>query len=53
MCLDKRGRPQFRDLLFHRGEPCFYAFDLLMNDGKDIADGEAHRSKARTQPPTD
>jgi len=25
VCLDKRGRPQFRDLLFHRGEPCFYA----------------------------
>ena len=20
---------QFRDLLFHRGEPCFFAFDLL------------------------
>ena len=36
VCLDKRGRPQFRDLLFHRGEPCFYAFDLLMSDGKDL-----------------
>jgi hypothetical protein len=24
VCLDKRGRPQFRDLLFHRGEPCFF-----------------------------
>ena len=36
VCLDKRGRPQFRDLLFHRGEPCFFAFDLLMYDGKDI-----------------
>ena len=36
VCLDKRGRPQFRDLLFHRGEPCFYAFDLLMCDGKDL-----------------
>jgi bifunctional non-homologous end joining protein LigD len=36
VCLDKRGRPQFRDLLFHRSEPCFYAFDLLMYDGKDI-----------------
>ena len=22
VCLDKRGRPQFRDLLFHGGEPC-------------------------------
>ena len=36
VCLDKRGRTQFRDLLFHRGEPCFYAFDLLMSDGKDL-----------------
>src|SRR5690242_19548989 len=36
VCLDKRGKPQFRDLLFHRSEPCFYAFDLLMYDGKDI-----------------
>src|SRR5437868_12904908 len=36
VCLDRRGRPQFRDLLFHRGEPCFFAFDLLMSDGKDI-----------------
>jgi bifunctional non-homologous end joining protein LigD len=36
VCLDKRGRPQFNDLLFHRGEPCFFAFDLLMADGKDI-----------------
>jgi bifunctional non-homologous end joining protein LigD len=36
VCLDKRGRPQFRDLLFHRGEPCFCAFDLLMSDGKDL-----------------
>jgi bifunctional non-homologous end joining protein LigD len=35
--LDKRGRPQFRDLLFHRGNyPCFLAFDLLMRDGKDL-----------------
>ena len=36
VCLDKRGRPQFRDLLFHRGERCFFAFDLLMSDGKDL-----------------
>src|SRR5437868_2408522 len=36
VCLDKLGRPQFRDLLFHRGEPCFFAFDLLMADGKDL-----------------
>jgi len=36
VCLDKRGKPQFRDLLFHRGEPCFFAFDLLMTNGKDF-----------------
>ena len=36
VCLDKRGRPQFNDVLFHRGEPCFFAFDLLMSDGKDL-----------------
>jgi hypothetical protein len=34
VCLDRKGRPQFEDLLFHRGVPCFFAFDLLY-DGKD------------------
>lgn len=34
VCLDRKGRPQFKDLLFHKGTPCFYAFDLL-HDGKD------------------
>jgi bifunctional non-homologous end joining protein LigD len=34
--LDKHGRPQFRNLLLHRGNyPCFMAFDLLMHDGKN------------------
>jgi bifunctional non-homologous end joining protein LigD len=36
VCLDKRGRPQFRDLLFHRVAPCFFAFDLPMSNGKDL-----------------
>lgn len=36
VCLDKRGKPQFNDLLLHPGEPCFLAFDLLMADGKDL-----------------
>ena len=27
---------QFNDVLLHRGEPCFFAFDLLMADGKDL-----------------
>jgi bifunctional non-homologous end joining protein LigD len=38
--LDKKGRPQFRDLLFHRGNyPCFLGFDLLMMYGKDCRRG--------------
>ena len=36
VCVDEQGKPQFRDLLFHRCEPCFFAFDLLMADGKDV-----------------
>ena len=35
--VDRRGRPQFKNLLFHRGNPpCFFAFDLLTCDGKDL-----------------
>src|SRR6266568_3176768 len=35
--LDKRGRPQFKNLMFRRGNPpCFFAFDLLICDGKDL-----------------
>src|SRR5438132_9866291 len=35
--LDRRGRPQFKNLLFHRGNPpCFFAFDLLTYNGKDL-----------------
>jgi bifunctional non-homologous end joining protein LigD len=26
VCLDNEGKPQFRDVLFRRGEPRFYAF---------------------------
>jgi bifunctional non-homologous end joining protein LigD len=29
VCLDPHGKPQFRDLLFRRAEPVFYAFDIL------------------------
>jgi bifunctional non-homologous end joining protein LigD len=36
VCLDRRGRSQFNDLLFHRGAPRFFAFDLLMADGQDL-----------------
>ena len=35
--LDRRGKPQFKNLLFRRGNPlCFFAFDLLTCDGKDL-----------------
>ena len=35
--LDRRGKPQFKNLMFHRGNPpCFFAFDLLICDGKDL-----------------
>ena len=36
VCLDDKGRCQFNDLLFRRGEPCFVAFDLLQKDGNDL-----------------
>jgi bifunctional non-homologous end joining protein LigD len=36
VCLDSNGCPQFNDLLFHRGDPCFFAFDILSCDGHDL-----------------
>ena len=29
VCLDDAGRSLFYDLMFHRGEPYLYAFDLV------------------------
>jgi len=35
--LDRRGKPQFKNLMFRRGNPpCFFAFDLLTRDGRDL-----------------
>src|SRR2546426_7762797 len=35
--LDRRGKPLFKNLMFHRGNPpCFFAFDLLICDGEDL-----------------
>ncbi|PYV68377.1 MAG: hypothetical protein DMG96_36585 [Acidobacteria bacterium] len=35
--VDRHGRPQFKNLMFRRGNPpCFFAFDLLTCDGKDL-----------------
>ena len=36
VCFDRHGYPQFEDLLFHRGEPRFLAFDCLYCDGRDL-----------------
>jgi bifunctional non-homologous end joining protein LigD len=35
-CLEPDGRSHFNKLLFRREWPYFYAFDLLMLDGKDL-----------------
>jgi len=35
-CLDKRVRPQFKNLLFHPGEPAFMVFDLLFDTSTDL-----------------
>jgi bifunctional non-homologous end joining protein LigD len=36
VCLDGQGRSQFYDLMFRRGQPYFYAFDLLWLNGVDL-----------------
>ena len=43
VCLDQHGKPQFRDLLFRRGEPLFYAFDLLWDEHAWSDDEEERR----------
>jgi bifunctional non-homologous end joining protein LigD len=36
VCLDQTGTSQFTNLLFRRGEPRYYAFDLLFSNGEDL-----------------
>jgi bifunctional non-homologous end joining protein LigD len=36
VCLDKQGRTLFNQLLYRRGDPRFYAFDLLFLNGRDL-----------------
>jgi bifunctional non-homologous end joining protein LigD len=38
VCLDAQGFPRFNDVLFRRGEPYFYAFDLPYCNGRDLRD---------------
>ena len=43
VCLDPEGKPQFRDLLFRRAEPLFYAFDILWDEHAKSDDEEEMR----------
>jgi len=36
VCLDKKGNSQFKNLMFRRDEPRFYAFDLLSCNGEEL-----------------
>jgi ATP-dependent DNA ligase len=36
VCLDSEGRSIFNELLFRRGSPIFYAFDLLYLNNRDF-----------------
>jgi ATP-dependent DNA ligase len=42
-CLDSHGKPIFRDLLFRRAEPVFYAFDILWDEHATSDDEEEMR----------
>ena len=43
VCVDSDGKPQFRDLLFRRAEPVFYAFDILWDEHAKSDDDEETR----------
>jgi bifunctional non-homologous end joining protein LigD len=36
VCLDDEGRSQFNELLHRRGQPAFYAFDLVWLNGRNL-----------------
>ena len=36
VCVDEFGRSVFKDVLFHRGECRFFAFDVLWLNGEDL-----------------
>jgi len=44
VCLDSDGKPKFRDLMFRRAEPLFYAFDLLW-DEHALSDDEQEKRR--------
>jgi len=45
VCLDKNGVSQFYQLLAGKGEPIYYAFDLLWLDGEDLRKSAADRAQ--------
>ena len=47
VCLDDEGRSRFYDLMFRRGEPYLYAFDLLYLNGVDLRERPLLERKAR------
>jgi ATP-dependent DNA ligase len=47
VCLDGRGRSNFKSLLFRREWPYFYAFDLLAVDGEDLREWPLIERKRR------
>lgn len=47
VCLDRQGRTQFNQLLYRRGDPRFYAFDLLFLNGRDLRKLALIERKAR------
>ncbi len=49
VCLDKQGRTQFNQLFYRRGEPRFYAFDLLYLNGRDLRKRTLTERKAKLQ----
>jgi bifunctional non-homologous end joining protein LigD len=38
VCLDADGRSQYNELIYRRGDPYFYAFDVLWLNGRDLRD---------------
>ena len=46
VCLDSKGCSQFNELLYRRGEPYFYAFDLVWCEGHDLRRVPLHERKA-------
>jgi hypothetical protein len=46
-CVDRHSRPHFNELLFRRGEPVFFAFDLIYCNGIDWREQPLVKRKER------